>query len=92
MTTSDFSDSLKSFIQHNCVLNRHSLSCADCGSAIMYVRAALWVHDRTCAGCDDANDFIFHVMVPYCPRCEEKPAECGCLFPARVVPATASAA
>ena len=93
MTASDFSDSLKYFIQHNCVVNRRSLCCAICGSPIMYVRAALWIHATTCPGCGNANDWSCHVMVPYCPRCEEKPAERGCLYPAHVAAcATASAA
>lgn len=80
IAASEFSDSLKHFLDHCCVLNRHTLCCLVCGSPILHVRATLWIHEATCPGCSDLEHKVWNTTIPYCPRCEEKPALRGCLY------------
>jgi hypothetical protein len=79
MTTSEFSDSLKHFLDHCCVLNRRTLCWLACGSPILHVRATLWIHEATCPGYSDLEHRVWNTTIPYCPGCEEKPALRGCL-------------
>jgi hypothetical protein len=80
ITASEFSDSLKHFLDACCVLRRDTLCCTICGASILYVRAALSIHDAACAGCEEPDQKVWNTVVPYCPRCEERPAQRGCLY------------
>jgi hypothetical protein len=85
VSASEFSQSLKDFLIHSCILSHHSLYCAICGAPIVYVRAALLLHDAACPACGSVDTTVenraWNTMVPYCPNCEEKPAQRGCLHP-----------
>lgn len=85
MPASEFSQSLKHFLNYICVLNHHRLCCGRCGAPIVYVRAALQLHRAFCPACAGVETTVenraWNTMVPYCPICEEKPAERGCLHP-----------
>jgi hypothetical protein len=79
ITASEFSDSLKSFLDACSVLRGQTLCCTICGASILYVRAALSIHDAACVGCEEPDQRVWNTVVPYCPKCEEKPAQRGCL-------------
>lgn len=85
ISASEFSQSLKGFLNDSCILSHHRLYCAMCGTPIAYIRASLLLHDGACPACDSIETAVenrgWNTMVPYCPSCEEKPAELGCLHP-----------
>jgi hypothetical protein len=88
ISASEFSQSLKDFLNHSCILSHHRLYCAMCGTPIVYVRASLLLHEAACPVCVSVASIMenraWNTMVPYCPNCEEKPAEHGCLHPPEV--------
>ena len=78
ITATDFSDSLKHFLDACSVLRGNTLCCNNCGRSIQHVRAALSIHNSA-GGCEGLEQRIWNTLVPYCLGCEEKPAERGCL-------------
>ena len=80
ITASQFSDSLKHFLDTYCMLRGDTLCCTACGASILYVRAALSIHHAACAGCEEPDQRVWNTVVPYCPTCEEKPVQRGCLY------------
>src|SRR6185312_12654320 len=57
--------------------------CKKCGSEVATVVAFMDVHDeRLCDSCA-GPDRVWKLPVPYCPRCEEKPATRGCIHVAQ---------
>ena len=85
ISASEFSQSLKHFLDYSCVLHHHTLCCARCGTPIGYIRASLLLHGAACRACGSVETTVenraWNTMVPYCPNCEERPAEHGCLHP-----------
>jgi len=79
ITATEFSDSLKYFFDVCCSLYGNTLSCIVCGTPILHVRAALSIHNSARGGCEGLEQRVWNTGVPYCPACEEKPAERGCL-------------
>ena len=75
-----FSESLREFLDDQCVLVENRLRCSDCGTLIVHSRVVVSVHESTfhnvCAGFDGG---AWTMTLPYCPLCEEKPPERGCL-------------
>ena len=85
ISASEFSQSLKDFLNHSCILSHHRLYCAMCGTPIVYVRASLQLHRALCPACGSVastgRNGAWNTMFPYCPNCEEKPEVHGCLHP-----------
>jgi hypothetical protein len=79
ITAAEFSDSLKRFLDTCCVLCGESLCCTTCGTPILHVRAALSIHNSAAGDCGGQDERVWTTVVPYCPRCEEKPERRGCL-------------
>ena len=80
ITASEFSDSLRQFLDACCALNGNTLCCVRCLTPILHVRAALSIHTRTCTGWEDLEQRIWTISIPYCPRCEAKPKSLGSLY------------
>lgn len=80
ISASEFSDSLKHFLDACCVLRGSTLCCAICGASILHVRATLSIHTLAYGGCEVLEQGVWNTMIPYCPRCEEKPEQRGCLY------------
>ena len=68
ITVSAFSDSLKYFLDACCVLRGNTLCCSTCGASMQYVRAALSIHDESCAGCEDPDQRVWNTVAPYLPK------------------------
>jgi len=77
---SEFSDSLKHFLDACCVLHGNTLCCTTCGTPILHVRTALSIHSWAHGGCKEQKQRVWNIAIPYCPRCEDKPQERGCLY------------
>ena len=79
-TWAEFSDSLREFLDDQCVLVENRLRCRDCGTLIVHSRVVVSIHDSAFHNACVAFDRRAWTMtLPYCPLCEEKPAELGCL-------------
>jgi hypothetical protein len=78
-TATEFSDSLKDFLDVCCALRGNTLCCRVCGTPIRHVQAALSIHNSASGGCEELEQRVWNTVVPYCPECEEKPEERGCL-------------
>lgn len=79
ITATDFSDSLKHFLDDCCVLRANTLSSAVCGTPILHVRARLSIHTSVGGGCEGLGPSVWSTVVPYCPGCETKPEAIWCL-------------
>jgi hypothetical protein len=79
ITASEFSDSLKHFLDACCVMRGSALCCAVCGTEILHIRATLSIHNSVAGDCRALDEKVWTTVVPYCPRCEEKPKQRGCL-------------
>ena len=66
------------FLQTKCV-RQVSYTCKTCGSEIRHVTAFMSMHDSrfgdSCAGGGEVQ----RRPIPYCPHCEPKPVESGCI-------------
>jgi hypothetical protein len=80
LTASEFSDSLKHFLDACCVLRGNTLCCTICGASILHFRAALSIHNPDCGGCEGLEQRVWNIGVPYCSKCEEKPVQRGSLY------------
>jgi hypothetical protein len=79
-TWAQFSQSLHEFLDHQCFLLAKRLCCSKCGSSIVHSRVALSIHDSAFHSASTAFDKGAWIMtLPYCPRCEEKPEQRGCV-------------
>jgi hypothetical protein len=79
ITATEFSASLKHFLETCCALCGNTLCCKACGTAIVHVRAALSIHNSVAGDCAGPDQRVWTTFVPYCPGCEEKPENQGCL-------------
>jgi hypothetical protein len=79
ITAAEFSDSLKNFLDVCCALRGNTLCCTVCETPIQHVRAALSIHNSAGGDCEVLEQRVWNTVVPYCPECEEKPEEQGCL-------------
>jgi hypothetical protein len=79
-TWAQFSESLKQFLDRQCFLLDNKLLCCDCGGSIVHSRVVVSIHDPAFHGACAAFDRgSWNMTLPYCPRCEEKAEEHGCL-------------
>jgi ribosomal protein L37E len=80
ITSAEFSDSLKEFFECRCLLLGNTLLCRECGASIVHARVVISIHDSAfhdkCAACGKR---AWTMTLPYCPQCEKKPEERGCL-------------
>ena len=53
--------------------------CKKCGSTIWQATAFMSLHDAVWADSCAGSGEVKMVAIPYCPKCEVKPAESGCL-------------
>jgi hypothetical protein len=79
-TWAEFSESLREFLDDRCILRENRLRCRDCGTLIEHSRVVVSIHESAfhnhCAAFARRGGMM---TLPYCPRCEEKPVERGCL-------------
>jgi len=68
------------FLNNKCVAwpGTGGLACAACGREIYVAEATIELHDPTLANCY-ATGTDFEAALPWCPHCEPKPAERGCV-------------
>jgi hypothetical protein len=53
--------------------------CKKCGTEIATIIAFMAVHDERLADSCAGPGRVWQLPIPYCPRCEEKPANHGCI-------------
>jgi hypothetical protein len=73
------------WIAENCVTDGELQRCRKCKTPVEIVAAFISIHDArfedTCAGAG----IVVRLAIPYCPKCEPRPAQSGCFheYPAR---------
>lgn len=89
VTSQEFGQLVEAFLLEKCEINKRymgAITCKACGDHIQSVSAMMSVHfadqHLVCAGAGDVRK----VTVPYCAKCEEKPATSGCFHEDTVEP------
>ena len=80
MTLAEFREAMKLFLSARCLERNRVLFCADCESPISHCRTCLSIHDEAVGNrCVGSETRQWNVLLPYCPRCEQRPLAQGCL-------------
>lgn len=70
---------ISAYYRDHCQGSTHQNACAHCGGDIHRIRGFMLLHDQqfgdACAGPGRA----LRMEIPFCPRCEARPAEYGCI-------------
>jgi hypothetical protein len=88
MTLAEFREAIRQFLSLHRISCDRRLACSECDSPIEYLGTLLSIHDiEFTDACVTLDDQTSHFSVPYCPRCEIKPNEQGCVhLPHTLVP------
>jgi hypothetical protein len=74
----DFFFAIEKWLNERCIVDRGKITCKACGDQIQSVNALISIHSTQfvsiCAGTGEVRG----VRVPYCPKCEQRPATAGC--------------
>jgi hypothetical protein len=77
ITSAQFSELLKEFLERRCLLFGNTLLCRVCGASIVHSRVVVSIHESgfhdKCMACGKR---AWTMTLLYCPRCEEKPEGC----------------
>lgn len=76
----DFFHARTVFFDHHCVSpgRRGALYCLGCRTAIKCVNVTIEIHDLNPDICEGSGE-KFEAGIPYCPHCEPRPVEFGCV-------------
>ena len=78
VTLDEFAAERMDWIKQKCVTDGALQRCKECGVVIEIVPAFISMHDarfETCAG----PGTVMRLAIPYCPKCEDKPENYGCV-------------
>jgi hypothetical protein len=78
MTIAEFAESRRAWVAEHCVLHGNLQLCKTCGAEIALVFAFLSMHDARFSICSGYG-VCWRIAIPYCPNCEPRPRESGCL-------------
>jgi hypothetical protein len=77
MPMEEFFDARLKFVQ-SCATQGEYVLCPKCSQPLEFVSAWLSIHDARFPECAGWGK-VCRAVIPYCPRCEEKPDDRGCL-------------
>lgn len=68
----------KSYDRCSCRETAETYACRSCGTDIQWAHVFMSMHDASCVYCTGFGD-VFGASVPYCPLCEPRLNEYGCV-------------
>jgi hypothetical protein len=84
VTGAELELSIQSYFAERCYRSPDGWRCLECKREIAYVIAYMTIHDirfgSKCAG----NGRVERAPIPYCPHCESKPSDYGCVHEEQV--------
>lgn len=87
----EFLNQKDAYYTESCIKGKEGYLCRACDTSIHYVAACVSLHNSPfqdiCAGWGE----VFYATIPYCPKCEEPPADSGCLHPEPIPTISAAA-
>ena len=79
-TWAQFSEALREFLNNRCILLENRLCCRKCGTFVAHSRVVVAIHAPAFHyNCATFDGRAWVMTLPYCPQCEQKPSERGCL-------------
>lgn len=82
MTLDELRAAMERYRNEECSQGPGGLRRHKCGAVLRAVLVYLSIHDSPFQGTCAGSGRVARILIPYCPYCEEKPDEYGCLhFP-----------
>jgi hypothetical protein len=73
-----FAERRDAWIAEHCVTDGEFQNCRTCGGRVEILGAYMSLHDPRFPGCVGRGK-VLRLVVPFCPKCEPRPDESGCI-------------